>query len=720
MREPSGAKTKRDLKKDQSGREKISEKLNQAIDVIKLAEISKQKLLLLDDREVHDHNLTDFEISQLLIDFALEITENGSLDECLDKNDDYICIQDFIKESKSMHGGKKFTKEEILRIDEIIENNNLELDANERYINQLISKEFDKSFSDNQVAKVRESLEQLEFLGAEAFDLEDDKQKLIEQLQLFITTLTHNNSESKQKDTRQQEKAKKEAEEKTKRQAEAKAKRQAEAKAKRQAEAKIRKEAEEKTKQEVIEEAKITLDNIILKALKLIEEKAKIKEEEERARIAAEEKTKLETEKEAKRVEKERRKNEFHKQQAISSAQGEAVSEIATEIASVFLLEAIKKALDEVKAEEEAKSELEEKSRIEAEAQTKQQIEEIKYRILEKTSANFEKFQSFFNFLREKSWLDIGEMGLFGSRVYKEVINETCPSLKMPNNPRADLDIYCISGELSSSGIFAFCHEELGSRENFQEIIKEFNKINPNLQISFLEDEDGKKSVNFNRLKKSLNFKLVATFFEDEVGEEKAEKTVKEKIEFDLNFYTKQSMLKNLQWQFNIERVMLSQVSDGSFQLKINQSNCDPSQEKMTIEKFITEAQNSEQEDFLFEANPQARGFLNRIINAKGIYKYLDEETLDAIKIKLLNDPAILENLKEELSFYKDILDRNNDSEAKKPSDFKEKIALANLIIEGIKEDKIFKDVDDFKRILVSEPKTVTTQPQIDSKLKTR
>lgn len=491
-----------------------------------------------------------------------------------------------------------------------------------------------------------------------------------------------------------------------------------ESKAKPEAESKVKGKGETKVKGK--DQAKITLDNIILKALKLIEEKAKIKEEEERARIAAEEKTKLETEKEAKRLQKEERKNEFHKQQAISSAQGEAVSEIATEIASVFLLEAIKKALDEVKAEEEAKSELEEKSRIEAEAQTKQQIEEIKYRILEKTSANFEKFQLFFDFLREKSWLDIGEIGLFGSRVYKEVINETCPSLKMPNNPRADLDIYCISGEMSSSGIFAFCHEELGSRENFQEIIKEFNKRNPNLQISFLEDGDGKKSVNFNRLKKSLNFKLVATFFEDEVGEEKAEKTVKEKIEFDLNFYTKQSMLKNLQWQFNIERVILSQVSDGSFQLKINQSNCDPSQEKMTIEKFITEAQNSEQEDFLFEANPQARGFLNRIINAKGIYKYLDEETLDAIKIELLNDPAILENLKEELSFYKDILDRNNDSEAKKPSDFKEKIALAKLIIEGIKEDKIFKDVDDFKRILESEPKTVTTQPQIDSKLKTR
>jgi hypothetical protein len=167
--------------------------------------------------------------------------------------------------------------------------------------------------------------------------------------------------------------------------------------------------------------------------------------------------------------------------------------------------------------------------------------------------------------------LDVSEIGLFGSRVYKEVINETCPSLKMPNNPRADLDIYCISGKLSSSGIFAFCHEELGSRENFREIINEFNKKNPNLQISFLEDEDGKKSVNFNRLKKSLNFKLVATFFEDEVGEEKTEKTVKEKVEFDLNFYTQQSMLENLQWQFNLERVFLAQNPDRTFALKINQ-----------------------------------------------------------------------------------------------------------------------------------------------------
>jgi hypothetical protein len=40
---------------------------------------------------------------------------------------------------------------------------------------------------------------------------------------------------------------------------------------------------------------------------------------------------------------------------------------------------------------------------------------QIKDRILEKTSTNFKKFQSFFEFLREKNWLDIGEIGLFGS-----------------------------------------------------------------------------------------------------------------------------------------------------------------------------------------------------------------------------------------------------------------------------------------------------------------
>ena len=127
---------------------------------------------------------------------------------------------------------------------------------------------------------------------------------------------------------------------------------------------------------------------------------------------------------------------------------------------------------------------------------------------------------------------------------------------------------------------------------------------------------------------------------EDEVDEVQncKKKTVKDFKEFDLNFYTQQSMLENLQWQFNLERVLLVQNPDRTFALKINHCNCDPSQEKMTIEKFITETQNSEQQDFLFESNPQARGFLNRMINKKGIYKYLDEETLNALKIEFLNE----------------------------------------------------------------------------------
>jgi hypothetical protein len=164
---------------------------------------------------------------------------------------------------------------------------------------------------------------------------------------------------------------------------------------------------------------------------------------------------------------------------------------------------------------------------------------------------------------------------------------------------------------------------------------------------------------------------------------------------------------------------LLSQVSDGSFQLKINQSNCDPSQEKMTVEKFITEAQNSEQQDFLFEANPQARGFLNRIINAKGIYKYLDEETLDAIKIKLLTNTEIKENLKNELLNYKNLADRDV-SEPRNSSEIQEKIEQAKLIIEKVKADKIFKEDKDFQEILQRSPKNTPTQASVRQESKER
>ena len=429
-----------------------------------------------------------------------------------------------------------------------------------------------------------------------------------------------------------------------------------------------------------------------------------IKENEEIAKKTAEENERKEVEARAKKEEKERRRQAFLE-----------AEKLRQELAEKTIIE-----------EEKLRKELAENAKRQAEAQVKQQeiekqikqqqVEEIKDRILEKTSANFEKFQSFFEFLREKSWLDIGVIGLFGSRVYKEVIHETYPSLEIPKNPQADFDFFCISGGASSSGIFKLCHEESGSKENFRGVIEEFNAKNPNLQISFLEEENGKKSVNFNRHKKSLNFKLVATFFEDEIDGVKTKKTVKEKVEFDLNFYTQQSMLENLQWQFNLERVMLSQVSDGSVQLKINQSNCDPSQEKMTIEKFITEAQNSKQQDFLFEANPQARGFLNRIINKKGVYKYLDEEALNALKSGLLEDEHIKENLKNELLFYKKIVDKKT-SELLESKIVDEKFTQAKFIVDEIAKDKIFKEDKDFKEILRSIPRGAPTRANVSPKI---
>ena len=493
-------------------------------------------------------------------------------------------------------------------------------------------------------------------------------------------------------------------------------------KTKREAEKKLQKEIAEKLK--VAEEVKKILDNIILKGLKLIEETAKNKAELEKAQLEAEEKAKKEVEEkartEAKKLKKEVRTNEFNKQQALNSAQGEAVTEILTEITSEFLIQAIKNALDEFKVEEEAKRKLEEKAKIEAEAQAKQQIEEIKDKILAKTSANFEKFQSFFDHLRDIKWLEIGEIGLFGSRVYREVISETCPALEIPKNPQADFDFFCIPRGVDSSGIFKLCHQESASRDNFREVIEDFNKKNPNLQIYFKDEEipyaldeivkkDGERSVNF-LANQSLNFKLVAVILEDkktsedETGEEKTEKIVKEKIEFDLNFYKQQSMLENLQWQFNLERVLLAQNPDQTFTLKINHCNCDPSQEKMTVEDFFAKALGEEMREFLFESNPQARGFLNRMINKKGIYKYLDEATLNALKSGLLEDEYIKENLEKELLLYKKIVD---DIASKSPESemVDEKFKQAKFILDTIEKDEIFKENKDFQEILRTIPR---------------
>ena len=722
MREPSGAKTIRDP--IQEG-EKILEKLHQASEAIELAIKSRIEFESLDNPK------SFFDI-----------------DESLKKDPDFSKIQNLIQLSKDPSQQlfqEQLKKEKIYisNLDQLIKIKKTESNLNQEMI-KILSSDVDDSLyelfeiesssqgatvrdqftSDNQGAKVRESVSQLESRGAEGASpssFEKDKQKLMEQIQLFITTLTHNNPRSEklnpsillssavsecntelkfrkieqeikphiseflkeleiknlekeiEKKTRRLEKekakkeaegeAKKEAEKKSKREAEAKARKEAEKKSKREAEAKARKEAEEKTK---------------------LEAEAKSKRE-------AEEKAKKEAEAIAKKEEKERRRQEFLEEEKLRQEHKEK-----TRI-----------------EEEKLQKELAENAKRQAEAQVKQQeiekqikqqqVEEIKDRILAKTSANFEKFQPLFNYLREVKWLEIKEIGLFGSRVYREVISETCPSIEIPNNPKADFDIYCISGGPSSSGVYRL-FTDLGARDSFQEIINKFNATNPNLQISFLEEKDGKKSVNMSEKNQSSNFKLVATFLEDKVGEEKTEKIVKEKIEFDLNFYKQQSMLENLQWQFNLERVLLTQNPDRTFALKINHCNCDPSQEKMTVEDFFAKAQGEEMREFLFESNPKAQGFLNRMINKKGIYKYLDEDTLNALKSGLLEDEYIKENLKKELSDYKKIVD---DKASKSPESemVDEKFKQAKFILDTIEKDEIFKENKDFQEILRTIPR---------------
>ena len=512
-------------------------------------------------------------------------------------------------------------------------------------------------------------------------------------------------------------KSKKHDEEKAQREAEERTKKELEEKTKREAEKKLQKETAEKL--EVAEEAKKILDNIILKGLKLIEETAKNKAEEEKSQREAEEKAIKEAEKKAGKEERTRRylekkkleDEEREKLEVEKREKLEALQKLTTEVVTEYFLGVINEALAEVKVEED-KRELDERNaiieaKLEAEAQAKQQIEEIKDRILAKTSANFEKFQSFFDHLREVKWLEIKEIGLFGSRVYREVISETCPSIEIPNNPKADFDFYCISGGPNSIGAYRLL-TDLGAQDIFQEIINKFNATNPNLQISFLEEKDGKKSVNMSEKNQSSNFKLVATFLEDKVGEEKTEKIVKEKVEFDLNFYTQQSMLKNLQWQFNLERVLLVQNPDQTFALNINHCNCNAKQEKMTVEEFFAKAQGEEMREFLFESNPQAQGFLNRMINKKGIYKYLDEDTFNALKSGLSEDEYIKENLKKELLDYKNIVD---DKASKSPESkiADERYKQAKFILDEIAKDEIFKEDKDFQEILGMSPRASPT-----------
>ncbi len=312
------------------------------------------------------------------------------------------------------------------------------------------------------------------------------------------------------------------------------------------------------------------------------------------------------------------------------------------------------------------------------------ELQKVKDRVLEKITTNFKKFQSFFDFLREKKYLDIGEIGHFGSRVYKQVIHEFSPEKHFLDDRQADFDFFCIPSFRNPRGIFVIYPDEMAAKINFQELINEFNEKNPFTQISLANEESGKKSVNHGGKTDSLNFKLVATFFDEKSSDGKAEKIIKKEIEFDLNFYTQQSILQNLQWQLNLERVMVIQDVDGNFELRLNQSNCYESK-FISIDEFLVKIQECERQNFLHEINPQAKGFLNRIINKKGIYKYLNDEEIEKIKSNLVEEFS--EKIIEELNHYKKFISMQI-NEADEVGKLKK--IESELIIKAVEEDPIF------------------------------
>jgi hypothetical protein len=258
------------------------------------------------------------------------------------------------------------------------------------------------------------------------------------------------------------------------------------------------------------------------------------------------------------------------------------------------------------------------------------------------------------------------------------------PAKYFSDNSQADFDYFCIPITKNSKGIFVINPDEMASKINFEDLLKEFNEKSPYLQINLVNEKNGKKSVNHGGKAESLNFKLVATFFEEKSADDKSEKIIKKQIEFDLNFYTQQSILKNLQWQLNLERVMLIQDKDGNFELKLNQSSCDESK-IISIDEFLIKIQEFERQNFLLDFNPEAKGFLNRIINKKGIYKYLNDEEIVQIKSNLVEEFS--EKLIEELNHYKKFISM----EIKEGDEVgKLKKIEYESIIKGVEQDSIF------------------------------
>lgn len=294
----------------------------------------------------------------------------------------------------------------------------------------------------------------------------------------------------------------------------------------------------------------------------------------------------------------------------------------------------------------------------------KTKIDAIETKIISEAGKNFDKFTPFFDFLRQKAWVGLSEVGLYGSRSYREFIKQSNPDIDLEPASQSDYDFFCISDQ-----IFSLIPSKTAAEENFRGILEEFNEKNPDYQISFAE-EISENSINFSKQKKSLNYKLKATIN----GEQ---------FDFDLNFYSSASFSENMQWQLNFERMMIVQQNDHTTKLKINNNGCEEDKSQ-DVHDFLYDSQTCENLfQFLFYPNIIAKGFLHRLYNDKGIYKYLNDEDLNSVKQFLLKNEKSREKLIEEYKSYKEmagIKDCKN-----------EKVEEANLILQKIDADPVFK-----------------------------
>ena len=381
-----------------------------------------------------------------------------------------------------------------------------------------------------------------------------------------------------------------------------------------------------------------------------------LKKSEEKERIKIEKKREIEREKLRieKKSEKARKKEEQRMQkESEEEAKKEALEKINKENEEIAKKKAEEKAELEIKKKAEkakrredfiVKKQAEENARIEAEERLKIEQENAKIETVEinkliveiskKIKDDFKKFDDFFDFLNNsEKWVKPREIGFYGSRVYGPFVENIFPQNHIENRDlsNTDYDFFCVA-----DGVFACCCNDLIARENFEKLFEKFNQKNPNFQIRFKE-EFGKTNVNLNKFKKSLNFKLVATIDDED-------------HDFDLNFYSTESRSQNLQWQLNPERIILCKTED-QFQFVINQ-NHDDETPKFTIIEFFKKMKKDE--DFALDSNEKAIGFLNRIINHRGTYKYFDDKKMQKIKHKIAEKSC--EKLIEELDRYKKFL----------------------------------------------------------------